>query len=315
MGQIIFITGAGGFIGNHLLKRLIGNGYETVCFNRSFNQNFKKEFEGKTTMVEGDIRNLQLLINIINRFKPTYVYHLAGSKSRSNRISEFHESFEINYKGTLNLLEALLNKEYLIKIILLGTMDEYGNSSRVFSEELKEEPNSAYGLSKLSATKLALIFNKQFHLPITILRPSIVYGPEQGSEMFIPAIIHSLKKGEVFKMTAGEQLRDFIYIDDLLEALLLTKDSTNSNGEVINIGLGKSIQLFKLASQIANYNSKSELLRVGAIPYRGSEIMNYKVNIEKAKLLLNWSPKYTINRGLEETINYYIKDKEHQNGV
>ena len=116
-------------------------------------------------------------------------------------------------------------------------------------------------------------------------------------------------KGEVFKMTAGEQLRDFLYIDDLIEALILTKDSTNSHGEIINIGLGKSIQLFKLASQIAHYNNKSELLRVGAIPYRDSEIMNYKVNIEKAKLLLNWSPKYTINKGLEETINYYIRGR------
>ena len=297
--ETILITGSAGFIGTHLVRKLVNLNFTIVCFDIFFSDSFISEFNSKVIIQKGNLNDKSILKKINQKYSFSFIFHLAGSKSRTNNIIEFKESFEINYFGTLNLLDTLINNKNLKKIILMGTMDEYGDSNQIFDESSLESPLSAYGLSKLTTTKLGLIYHKEFDLPITVIRPSIVYGHNQGVEMFIPSIINTLSNDNFFDMTSGEQERDFLYICDLIEVIIKVKDSSNTNGEVINIGYGKSIKLVELAKYISNKLKKDNLLNIGSVPYRSSESMNYSVCINKAKRLLKWKPKYDIYSGID----------------
>lgn len=303
----ILITGASGFIGKHLLARLSQASNRIACIDLKYDQAFIDKYEKSVHLFYGNLLDKSFIDLCIKDFSPDYVFHLAGSKNRTNSFSEFKSSNEINYLGSLNLFEALLECKNLKLVTTLGTIEEYGHTNSPFKESSLELPNSAYGLSKLSTTKLALIFNHQFNLPITILRPSIAYGPGQGEEMFIPALINTLLKKQPFKMTQGNQLRDFIYIDDLIEALTQGMNHGNLPGQIINIASGVSIKIKDIALQIAEITQSTENLMLGEIPYRSSEIMDYTIDISKALSVLHWQPKTKLQDGLIKTIAFYKK--------
>lgn len=299
MEKIAFVTGGCGYIGTYLIRQLIARDYKIIAFDLRIPERFACEFEGTITAVSGDLQS-EVLAEVLNNYKPTHVFHLAGLKNRTNSPEEFKSSIDVNYKGTLNLFSALVGKDWLQHIVTIGTSEEYGSANPPFSEETREMPNSAYGLSKLSATRLALLYHSQFGLPITILRPSIAYGPNQGVEMFLPALINALRANEEFRMTEGNQLRDFIYIDDLVDAIIMSAESDRTIGEILNVAYGKSERLADVALFIAYLLRKESLLKLGAIPYRKFEIMNYSVTAVKAKTMLNWEPKVSIYDGVKK---------------
>ena len=305
MSKKVLITGASGFIGKHLVRDLLNNKFRIICLDLAFDTDFITQFMGKLEMITGNIMDAGLVRNVIINSSPDYVFHLAGSKSRTNPLQEFKVSHEINYLGTLNLFNALLESRNLKLVTILGTIEEYGNTKTPFSEISHELPNSAYGLSKLSATKLALIFNRQFNLPVCIMRPSIVFGPDQGKEMFIPALINTLLRLQPFRMTEGNQLRDFLFIDDLIDALIKGITSNELVGGVINIASGTSIKIKDIAMLIAEIINSKKHLKLGELPYRNSEIMDYTVDIGKASTLLQWNPKTNLSEGLRKTISFY----------
>jgi UDP-glucose 4-epimerase len=308
MKKTILVTGASGFIGKHLLRKLTSMEINIIATDLKFDVDFRKEFGTKMLKLEGDLLDKDFISSSLINHSPDYVFHLAASKSRNNTIEEFKTSHEINYFGTLNLLDSLRKCKNLELVALMGTIEEYGKTTSPFTEFSHEMPDSAYGLSKLSATKLALIFNHQFNLPTVIFRPSITFGPGQGLEMFIPALIKTLLKKLPFKMTKGEQLRDFIFIDDLIEGLISCISSKNLEGQIINIASGTSIKLKEMAINISNMINANEYLKIGELPYRKSEIMNYSVEVTKAASLLNWESKTSVNAGLEKTILFYKKE-------
>tara|TARA_B110000027_G_C16082643_1_gene284368 strand:+ start:392 stop:1327 length:936 start_codon:yes stop_codon:yes gene_type:complete len=300
--KYILITGAAGFIGTNLVRRLVSLGFRIVCFDMHYSERFLSEFESKVHLYEGNLSDKEVLAAINTKFRLSYVFHLAGSKARTNGMNDFNDTMDNNYFGTLNLLESLTNNNSIKKIILVGTIDEYGELSTDFKESSAETPLSAYGLSKLACTKLGLIFYKQYNLPITIVRPSIVYGHNQGMEMFIPSVIEALLNNNSFDMTKGEQERDFLHIDDLIDVIMNIKESLNTNGEVFNVGSGSSIKIADIALHIAKVLQKEHLLNIGVIPYRDAESMNYSVSIMKAKEILSWVPKIDIIKGIERII-------------
>jgi nucleoside-diphosphate-sugar epimerase len=308
MKKNVLVSGASGFIGKHLIRKLLKDNLRVICFDLSFDTSFISEFGGQLEMKTGNLLDVSFVKDLIGNSLPEYVFHLAGSKNRTNSIPEFKTSYEINYLGTLNLFEALLENKNLKLVTILGTIEEYGHTISPFKEDSHELPNSAYGLSKLSATKLALIFNQQFNLPVVVLRPSIAYGPGQGEEMFIPALIKTLLRQQPFKMTEGKQLRDFLYIDDLTDALIKGMNAKGLEGQLINIASGTSKLLRDVALQIAEIANNKENLKIGEVPYRNFEIMDYTVDTSKALSLLNWYPKTKFGDGLKKTIESYKND-------
>lgn len=305
MEKIALITGASGYIGTRLVRKLLVSDYRIIAFDMRFSASFTEEFGNTVKCVEGDILDEEKLVGIFEAEAVEFIYHMAGLKNRTNKVEEFSLLNKVNYGGTLSVLSAAVKYSKIKHIVLMGTTEEYGSAIAPFTEETQELPNSAYGLSKLFATKLARLFYNQYKLPITVLRPSITYGPGQGVEMFLPAMIDTLVKGQTFKMSPGEQVRDFLYIDDLVEAIIACCEEPRLEGEIVNVASGISLQLKEVAEHVAKMLGKEKLLEVGAIPYRGFEIMNYSINIEKILKLSSWRPTTSFEDGLRMTIDSF----------
>ena len=306
MEKVALVTGASGYIGTRLVRKLLIRGYKVVAFDIRFSPAFIEEFDGKLLFADGDINDKEKLCSLIEKNEVEYIYHMAGLKNRKNLIEEFSLLMHVNYGGTLSILDCARQYSHLIKhVILMGTTEEYGTAVAPFYETTQELPNSAYGLSKLAATRLALLFYTQYKVPVTIMRPSITYGPGQGTEMFLPALITGLLSEKTFAMSPGQQVRDFLYIDDLIDALAISGEEPKLCGEIVNVASGISLQLKEVAEKVACALQKEDALQVGAIPYRGFEIMNYSINIDKIKSLSSWRPTTTFEEGIQKTINSY----------
>ena len=303
--QKILITGSSGFIGTNLLISLQSQNIDIAVIERLHNRKIKN-----ITNYIGDICDYSFVEKTILDFQPNKVFHLAGYKNRSLNIEEVSSSLNINLMGTLNLYQAITKITTVKSIVTLGTTDEYGIHSSSFNESLIEYPISPYGFSKLCGTKLAQFFNRSFNLPIVVLRPTIAYGPFQANDMFIPSLINTLIVNKEFKMTEGNQLRDFIYISDLVEALIQISEKQNCNGEIFNIGSGESLKLKGVATDIASYLNKEHLLKLGSIPYRQNEVMQYKTCTEKINNVIGWFPKVSFKKGIELTVKHFTDNAQ-----
>jgi UDP-glucose 4-epimerase len=297
--QKILITGSSGFIGANLLNTLKSENFDIAVIDRSNNPNLKN-----VTKYVGDICDYSFVEKAVLDFQPGKVFHLAGYKNRASNVEELSLSLRVNLMGTLNLYQALTKVSALESIIALGTTDEYGIHNS-FRESSIENPISPYGFSKLCGTQLAQFFYRSFNLPVIILRPTIAYGPHQANDMFIPSLINTLIVNKDFKMTEGNQLRDFIYISDLVEAMLVISENQNCNGEIFNVGYGESLMLKDVASTIASDLNKEHLLKLGSIPYRQNEVMKYATCIDKFCKKTGWIPKVSFKKGIELTVKHY----------
>lgn len=313
-GKKVLITGAGGFIGQHLVNKFLQLGCEIAAIARAKNQ-----FPKTLRILSGNIEDKDFVDKTIHDFSPHFVFHLAAARDRSLTQEAFNNTIQVNIVGTLNVLFACTKISQLKRIVVLGTAEEYGPNTPPFEETMRELSVSAYSFSKQSATHLAQLMHSSFGLPAVIVRPSIAYGPGQKNDMFLPALIQSLLKGRSFPMTMGEQTRDYIYIDDLVQALLkagsafLESDECHKiNGEIINIGSGQPIQIAQLVQQVEKILNVKGLAQPGAIQYRKTEQMNYWLSISKAKELLKWKNETSLTDGLEKTIHWIQEQKPHE---
>jgi len=302
----IFVTGASGFIGTNLLADLIDQNYQVYgSIRRQIN-----DFESIRLVeyININFSSVDVMKKIINKVKPDYIVHLASAKKNTIN-NEFLALSKIeDYRAGVGIIEAAKICNNLKKIIYLGSCDEYGDSVRPFKESNLTIPSNDYGQSKLEITKLFLKYYYSNSLPVIILRPSLIYGPNQKLDMFMPKLIHSLLDGVDFKMTMGEQYRDYIFIEDVIYAIKIAlKSSLNLNGNIFNIASGESKKIVDIAFLVANLIDPLLInnIKLGEIPYRTNELWDYSVDISKAKRILKWSPKFSMTDGLIKTINSY----------
>ena len=298
----ILITGASGFIGQHLLKQFSKYSSSIVIIQRN-----KMPTHLPIRQFECDIVNSDDLKYCFSQCNPEIIVHLAGYKERSTNLSSFSEGINTNVIGSLNIFSEALKKENLESLIVLGTAEEYGNNVCPFEETHRESPVSPYSFSKTCISHMAMLFHHLYHLPVTVLRPTVAYGPGQEDDMFLPSLINSLDKNQPFMMTPGEQTRDFLYIDDLIDAILRVPRHPLSRGHIINIGSGVPTKILDIAYSVEKLMNKKNLVKLGQIPYRNNEIMNYCVNIDKAKKTLHWKPRITLDAGLMSMIQSITK--------
>lgn len=298
----ILITGAGGFIGRHLITAL--SNFSAKLYSLDFKE-ISYPFTG--TEYVGKLEDISFLKSSIEDIKPDIVFHLAAKKDRVYSINDFFQSIETNLIGSLNLFSVLNEFASPESIVVLGTAEEYGRGEAPFNENMREAPVSSYSFSKTCLTHLCQVLHDLYALPFVILRPTVAYGPFQNEEMFLPALINSLLRGNEFKMTAGEQTRDFVYVDDLVDAMISATESKRALGEVINVGSASPVTIKELALRVQTIIGKEGLLGFGKQDYRKGEIMNYSVENNKAVDLIDWSPNTSLDDGLKKTIDYYSR--------
>ena len=302
-GRRVLVTGARGFIGKYLLEALQSRHALVTVLDRI------ADSPGPSVQQwTGDLRDIAFVRDCVVKARPEIVFHLAAFKERTSELAAFGDAISINLLGSLNLLTAIHEENSAKSIVVVGTAEEYGGNASPFIEGIREAPISAYSFSKACTTQLCELLYRLYKLPLVVVRPTIVYGPGQKSDMFLPALIESLLSGRTFPMTGGAQTRDFLYITDLVDGLLCAATSANVQGQVLNLGSGRAVLIADLALSIQRMLGKSELVRLGALPYRPGEVMAYSVDIKKASQLLDWQPIVQLEGGLAQTIRHYRSD-------
>jgi len=301
----VLVTGSNGFIGGHLMKALRARYKDVIGVVRPKSELCNLNSRQNIFLNLNDALEVK---KIFGELKPSYVIHLASTKDRSSLNCGFGSSYRENVEISLNVIESCLQLPGFKGLIFLGSCDEYGVTDCLFDESLLESPVNSYGLSKLTITKILSSMYKAVQFPSIVLRPSVVYGPNQGLEMFLPALIRSLINGDEFAMTKGGQTRDFIYIDDLVSSIMKILDRDQPlTYSVLNIGSGLSQNIRQVALTAANliHPSAHELLKFGAIKYKSNDVMNYSLDISRAKNYIVWEPKIGLEEGLSRTIKFY----------
>jgi|SRR3989344_2579819 len=290
--QKILVTGGKGFIGLHLVKKLRKLGAKVEVYDISVGQN---------------IENLEKVNTFVKR-KYDIIYHLAGFSGNAESNREKLKCFKINTIATVNLFESIIKYSSRTKIILSSSRLEYGQAKKIpVDEKSPTNPTSMYGLSRLLSTQIAFIFRDLYGLKVTIFRTSNVYGPHKSSKFsgynVVNHFIDLAKHGDVITIYGdGEQKRDYIYIDDLINAFLLGADD-KASGQVYNVGSGKGIR-FKDMAEIIVKNVGKGRTRLVKWPenYRNVETGSYVSDISKIKKDLGFNPKVSFKSGLDKVL-------------
>ncbi|MDO8962992.1 MAG: NAD-dependent epimerase/dehydratase family protein [Coriobacteriia bacterium] len=298
-GARVLVTGASGFIGRRLVARLLSAGAQVHAID------LVPSGAAGVTEYLCDLRDAAATAAAVDSADPSVVFHLAAFKQRTAAPDAFADAVLDNITGTLDLVVPLCGRPGLRALVAVGTAEEYAGREPLYSESMREAPVSAYSFSKTSMVHMLQTFHRVHGLPAVVLRPTIAYGPGQGTEMFLPALIEAMMRGDRFPMTAGEQMRDFIYVDDVVEALVAAASTPSASGGIFNVGSGESVMLRHVAMRVERLAGRAGLLGLGEVPYRAGESMAYAVDISSARSVLGWSPAVGLDEGLAITVESY----------
>jgi len=292
----ILIVGGTGFIGYHLAKRAIKRGWQVTSISSRKPKKIRNLKKVKYLLC--DITNLKLLKKCI-RSKFKYVVNLGGYVDHSNK----KKTFKSHYIGVINLTKIFLRTKPAA-FIQMGSSGEYGNLRSPHHENNKCNPKSVYAKAKLLSTKHLVKIYKKDNFPCTILRLYLAYGPKQDTNRFLPVIIKGCIKDKKFPCSHGNQFRDFVYVDDVVNAIIKSLINKKSKGQIINIGTGKPKKIRSIINYVKRI-TKGGHPQFGRIKLRKDEILKTYPNIKKAKKIIKWIPKISFYKGLKSTINFY----------
>jgi len=299
----ILVTGGAGFIGRWIVKKLLDDGYKVCVLDDLSNGRTEniEEFKGNPNFkfVLGDIRDQKVLMRVFEDID--VCIHAAAAINVQESIENPQRYYDVNANGTFNILEEARKKD--IKVVLIGTCMVYDlTSSEAINEEHPLNPKSPYAGSKLAAENLALSYFHAYSLPVVITRPFNTYGPYQKSNMeggVVSIFIKSLLEGKMLNVFGdGTQTRDLLYVEDCAEFIVKAAFNENAVGEVINGGYGEDIAIKDLALLICK-----DLDRIKHVKHHHpqSEIPKLLCDYTKAKKLLGWEPKISLEEGIEKT--------------
>lgn len=290
----VLVVGGNGYLGSFLVKALKNESAQVFIISNNC--------EETDTSFVVDITNLEETSKTIQKIQPDVVYHLAANISRNRDFSIYEKMAAVNVQGTLNVLKSLENID--AHFIFTSTSEVYGNNTSPFHEEQVPKPVSPYSLTKISAELAIQTYCNQYNKKFTNLRVFNFYGEYMPESFFIPQMINSLKKGEDFNMTKGEQVRDFLYVGDVVDALILSAKNASSYGETMNVCSGEGTQLRQLAEAVNKTMNTEAKIVLGAIPYRDSEVWEMIGDQSKIKKITGFEPKTSIEKGIEIVINH-----------
>ncbi len=291
----ILITGGTGFIGSYVLN-LIPDTFQVLAISRK-----NKKKTKKIKWIKSSLKNLNKFEKKIVEFNPDYLVHLAWEG-----IPIFSKiNCEKNFVMSKSLIELLVNKTNIKKILVSGTCFEYRNNNGMCLENIKINPQNEFIKSKIRLFKYINKVKKNRKIKLYWLRMFYVYGPGQRNESLIPFCINKIKRGIYPKIKHPLNQNDFIYVEDVARAIIFFLKKKVKSG-IYNIGSGKPIILKSLINLIWVKIQKKKLKM---IDQNLSSNSNFWSNINKVKKNLNWRPKISIDKGLDKTINSKLLNK------
>lgn len=312
-GKKVLVTGADGFIGSHLVQRLLEEGCDVraFVFYNSFNSwgwldTFPPDQLKHIEVFCGDIRDPNGVRNAVRDVD--IVYHLAALIAIPFSYHSPDSYIDTNIKGTMNVLQAGRDSA-VERIIVTSTSEVYGTARYApIDEGHPVQGQSPYSATKIAADKIAEAFFRSFDLPVTVARPFNTYGPRQSARAILPTIIIQLLAGEKqIKLGSLGPTRDLNFVKDTCSGFIEIAGSDRTIGEEINICSGKEVSMGELARLlIETINPEAEVvIDTQRIRPAGSEVERLIGSNEKIKSLTDWSPHYSLKSGLKETIDWF----------
>lgn len=311
----ILVTGAGGFIGSHLVDALLSRGADVTAFVHYNARNDWGMLEGRYNentphlkVIAGDITDSLFVQKAVSG--KDFVFHLAALIGIPYSYTAPESYINTNVKGSLNVMQACLDAD-VERVVHTSTSEVYGTAQYTPIDE--NHPlcgQSPYSASKIGADKIAESYNCSFGLPVTTIRPFNTFGPRQSTRAVIPTIITQALKSDTVKLGSLTPIRDLTFVADTVQGFIKIAESKKSIGKTINTGTGRGVSIGELAELILDLvNPQARIVceQVRVRP-KNSEVMQLLCDNRVAKDLAGWQPEFTLERGLSLTIEWM---KEH----
>jgi NAD dependent epimerase/dehydratase len=310
-GRRVLVTGAGGFIGSHLVESLVAEGAHVRAFVRYNSRGslgllhqLPEPVRSQAEMVFGDLRDLVAVEQAMRGV--SHVFHLGALIAIPYSYHHPVEVVETNILGTLNVLQAARSTG-VERLVHTSSSEVYGTALKVpIGEDHPLQGQSPYSASKIGADKLAESYFRAYGLPVVTLRPFNTYGPRQSTRAVIPAIITQALTGDVVRIGNLEARRDLTYVSDTVQGFVKVAETEGVAGETFNLGTGEEVSIAELAREIFALMGRTPTLEVEPARLRPeeSEVHRLLSDNRYASRRLGWSPRVSRREGLLQTIEW-----------
>lgn len=316
----VLITGILGFIGSHLAERLVAEKYEVYgVVRRVANRSFEviKRISKDVTLVTGDITDYVSIRNALKTVNPDVIVHLAALTPVRDSFERPFEYQQANFAGTMNVAHAILElpDPQTRRLIAASTAEVYGlQQKEPMKESLPLKPTSPYAVSKAAADLYLQMMSRTYDLNCTVLRPTNSYGRKFDSSFVTEYLVTQMLKGEKIYVGTPNSVRDYMYVNDHVNAYFLVMKNTRAKGQVYNVGTGigtSNKELAEMAADIIGYNKKRIVFGSypPGYPYRPSISDQPSIILDAGKIKeeLGWQPTVSLNEGLDKVVSYFKK--------
>lgn len=316
----ILITGGLGFIGSNLATRLSKKNHRIVILdnlNSIYGGNEFNIFDANKDnirTVKGDVRDKNLISSLVSDCD--VVFHFAAQVSYIDSLNMVYDDSDINSVSTLNILESIRETKRNIPVFFTSSRLVYGKIDNLANEKSHTTPLSIYGIHKLTSERYLDIYHKNFGIPYVILRLSNPYGIKQQMKhskySMTGWFIRQAMEGKTINIFGdGNQMRDYIYIEDIINAILLIFNNENNYNTIYNLGYGNSIMFKEMVTKIVNIVKNGHIKYVEwPLNYEKNETGDFEMDISKI-ISIGWKPTFTFDEGISRTYEYYKKYKDY----
>ena len=316
-GARVLVTGATGFIGSHLCRRLLEGGAQIHALTSTVSSVYPVrlvDIKDRITLYGGNLNDSGAMDSVVEQADPTIVFHLGAYTHVGKSWDRIDECIQTNVHGSVNLLQALARSRYQ-RFVYTSTSEVYGDVAVPFREDAVVDPLSPYAVSKYAGERFCHVLQRGQSWPIVVVRPFNAYGPAQSPDRIVPEIIVKAIRRERLAMTEGRQTREFNYVEDLVDGFIRAATVADIEGEVFNIGGGEEISMRNLAKTILELMGDPITPEFGALPNRPTEIWSMRSDVTKATDRLRLMPARPLREGLEKTISWYRRELEQSGSL
>ena len=310
-GRRALVTGAGGFVGSHLVERLVTSGWNVRCFLRYNSRNdigmisdISHDARAELEIIRGDLRDPESMVRAVSGME--VVFHLGALIAIPYSYQNPREVIETKVMGTLNVLSAALEAD-IERFVHTSTSEVYGSALTVpIDEQHPLQGQSPYSASKIGADKIVESYYASFGLPVTTIRPFNIYGPRQSARAVIPTIIAQALSGSEIRLGSPTPTRDFTFVEDTVDGFVKIAQADDAIGGTFNVGSNFEISIGDLAKEIvALTGNHANIVRDETrLRPEKSEVQRLHADNTRAGQVFDWRPKFSLQDGLKRTMDW-----------